>query len=276
MRQYRSGAPASLGASRAVATGNVNSLLRSIFAAFLALLLVGQPARAAGPELSVAVSPDIPPYVMQSATKGIEVDLVREALPDFTVRFIQLPYSELETAVPQKQADVAVGVQQVKEGVFYSKEFITFTNYAISKTAAGFKIEHVADLKNHKVLAWQDAYLELGPEFEHLFSPQSPQRKNYVEIADQKEQVRMFWRDASDVIVIDSSIFRYFSGEMGHSMNEVTFHALFPAVTSFKVGFKDSAVRDEFNRGLEKLCQSGYYARVLERYHADLPQTVCN
>ena len=43
------------------------------------------------------------------------------------------------------------------------------------------------------MLTWGNAYLELGGEFEALFSPQSPQRKNYVEVADQKEQVRRFW-----------------------------------------------------------------------------------
>ena len=121
-----------------------------------------------------------------------------------------MPKDELQTAVQQKLADVSVNVQSAEDGVFYSNDSISFANYAISKKANGLKINRVADLKNHQVLAWQRAYLELGDEFKQLFSPQSPQRKNYTEVADQIDQVRMFWHGKNKIIVIDGSIFRYF------------------------------------------------------------------
>jgi polar amino acid transport system substrate-binding protein len=242
----------------------------------LASLLIGGRVVAAKPKLTVAIAPDIPPYVMNKATSGIEVDIVQDILAGYTLHFIQLPFQELEVAVAQKRADVVVSVQGVEKGAFYSKAFISFANYAISKKAAGLDIERVADLKNHQVLAWQDAYLELGPAFRELFAPESPQRRNYVEVANQREQMRMFWQSKDAVIVIDRSIFSYLSEEMGHSMREVSLHALFPAVSSFKVGFKDAAVRDAFDRGLTELCQNGKYAKVLTRYHVDLPRTVCD
>jgi polar amino acid transport system substrate-binding protein len=242
----------------------------------LAASVIGHRAVAAAPELVVAISVNLPPYVMQKATKGIEVDLLHAALPDRTLRFVQMPYKELETAVPQQRAEAAVAVQLTEVGVFYSKPFITFTNVAITKKAAGLQIDSVADLKNRTVLAWQDAYLELGKAFKEMFSPQSPQRKNYVEVADQSEQVRMFWQGKADVIVIDRNVFNYFSVEMGHSLSNVVFHPIFAATTTFKVGFKDAAVRVAFDRGLAKLCQSGEYAKVLQRYHVELPSTVCD
>ena len=45
---------------------------------------------------------------------------------------------------------------------------------------------------NLDVLAWQNAYLDLGDEFKALFSPKSPHRKKYREIANQNKQVEMF------------------------------------------------------------------------------------
>lgn len=248
---------------------------RANIVAVLAILTLHLPV-AGAQELSVAIQPDIPPYVMESATKGLEVDLVHAALSNHKARFIQMPYGELETAVQQGGAVVALAVQGTAAGVSYSAAYLTFVNDAISKKADGLKIDSVADLKGHDVLTWQDAYLELGDAFREQYSPKSPQRGEYLEFADQQEQVRKFWHQEGSIVIIDRAIFRYFSEQMGHSMSEVELHPLFPAVTNFKAAFKDAALRDEFNAGLTELCRTGEYAKILERYAVELPRTVCD
>lgn len=229
-------------------------------------------------QLTVAISVDIAPYVMQNAMTGIEVDIATQALPGYQLNFIQMPYHKLQTAVAENQADVALGVQQFKEeeGIFYSHNFIDFVNSAITKKSAKLKIETLADLADHKVLTWQDAYRELGPEFEKLFSPDAPQRKNYVEIADQSEQIKKFWDAKAAVIVIDRSIFDAISQTTGHKLSEVEYHALFPEATYFKANFEEADVRDTFNAGLKKLCQSGEYTKLLKKYNINLPSTICD
>ena len=242
------------------------------------MLLAGfshQALAAAKPDLLVAISLDIPPFVMDKAASGIEVDIVRQALKGYSLRFIQIPYEELQTAVQKKKVDVSVGVQPDDGGVHYSADFINFVNYAISKKADGFRIDSVADLRDHQVLTWQNAYLELGSDFEKMFSPESPQRNNYIEVADQNEQVRKFWEGKGLVIVIDQSIFGYFSRKMGHEMHEVSFHDIFPPATNFKAGFRDVNVRNRFNEGLAAMCKDGGYARLLYRYGVVVKQTVC-
>jgi|GEM_PF-1148697 len=229
-------------------------------------------------QLTVAISVDIAPYVMQNGMSGIEVDIATQALPGYQLNFIQMPYQKLQTAVAEDQADVALGVQKFKdeEGIFYSNDFIDFVNSAITKKSAGLKIAKVSDLANHQVLTWQDAYLELGPEFKTLFSPDSPQRKNYVEVADQSDQVKQFWDAKAAVIVIDRSIFDAMSQAAGHKLSEVEYHALFPETTYFKASFQEPDIRDAFNAGLKKLCQSGEYARLLKKYKIELPTTICD
>ena len=242
------------------------------------LLLVGysQQAHAAvKPELLVAISLDIPPYVMNKASSGLEVSIVRQALGGYNLRFIQLPYEELQTAVQKKQADLSLGVQADDTKVHYSADFINFVNYAISKKAEGLRIESVADLRGHQVLTWENAYLELGREFEEMFSPQSSYRKNYIEVADQMEQVRKFWESQDRIIVIDQSIFIYFSKQLGHELKEVSFHAIFPPVTNFKAGFRNASLRDRFNAGLAAMCKSGDYEELLKRHDVVVTQTVC-
>ncbi|MGR8934046.1 MAG: substrate-binding periplasmic protein [Gammaproteobacteria bacterium] len=232
---------------------------------------------AAQPELTVAIAPDIPPYVMDKAASGIEVDILRQALPDRVFKFKQIPYDALLTAVPQQQADIALSVERLgDDGAFYSDDYIGFANVAAFKKTAAFKIDSIADLADHTVLAWQEAYLVLGPEFKNLFAPGSPRHGDYHEFGDQGEQVRKFWQDPADVIVIDRSIFSYFSTRLGHSLEETELKHLFPAVTPYKAAFKDAALRDAFNQGLRTLCENGGYAKLLANYHFDLSNSICN
>jgi len=233
-------------------------------------------ARADESPLPVAISLDLPPYVIAKATSGLEVDILRSTLPDRRIDFVQMPYADLETAVPRGRADVTVAVQKFSDdGVFYSNDFVTFENAAITKKSAHVAIDSIAALAGHPVMAWQDAYRELGPEFEKLFAPDAPARQSYVEIGDQREQVRRFWEAEAAVIVIDRNIFAYFSRELGHSVDDVLFHLLFPPVTNFKVGFRDLALRDSFNQRLAQLCEDGGYAKILARYHVELERTIC-
>jgi polar amino acid transport system substrate-binding protein len=227
-------------------------------------------------ELVVAISPDIPPYVMEKATSGLQIDLIRRAMPDYELEFIQMPYGRLQEAIAKKKADVAVGVQPEDGGGHYSKNFITFANFAISKRADKLKIRKVADLNGYDVLAWQDAYRELGSDFERMFSPGGTDRENYREYADQKEQVRRFWKSDGKVAVIDRAIFSHFTKELGFTTADATSHSIFRRVTNFKAAFADEAVRDDFNDGLDELCESGKYKKLLTRYEVVQERTVCD
>lgn len=220
-----------------------------------------------GRSLTVAVSLDIPPYVMAKATSGAEIDLMRRILSGCQLKWMQMDYLALESAVSEKKADVAMSVQAGKADVFYSVDYIGFVNVAISKRANKLNITRVADLKGRPVLTWENAWLELGDDFKSQYAPGSAERANYLEVADQSEQMRQFWDGSGKVIVIDRSIFDYVSREKGHPLNDVTYHALFPKATMFKVGFAEVAVRDRFNLRLKELCESGEYGRLLSRYH---------
>ena len=251
-------------------------LERGIFIAAVLLLAVCPAAPAGKTVLKVGIPTDIPPYVMKHATSGIEVDLMRKLLDNYAIQFVQLSYHNLQRAVPEKRVDVAVGVQEAHgDGVHYSHDLVIFKNYAISKAAAHLTINRIADLADHRVLTWEGAYRVLGPEFKDLFSPGSPHHPNYVEIADQDDQVRTFWREPSNVIIIDQSIFIYLSQQLGHSMGKVTFHPIFPDVTGYKAGFEDAGLLDTFQQKLTTLCRSGGYPVLIAPYHVEVQPIAC-
>lgn len=245
--------------------------------ALLSLILAVAPAFAEKQELTAAMSLDIPPYVMEGATRGLEVDIMRLALPDHALRFAQMPYADLQKAVQKRRADVSVGVRRTDdERVFYSRPFITFENVAVSKKSDRLDIRGITDLGEHRVLTWQGADRELGDTFQRLFAPESPHHANYVEVPNQEDQVRRFWDHPGSVAVIDRSIFMYFTKELGRSMDEVDLHRLFPPATAFRVAFKEAALRDTFDRSLTEMCQTGEYEALLERYDVVLRKSVCD
>lgn len=223
----------------------------------------------ASDQLVVAISLDIPPYVMDGADRGLEVDLMRAAFPGHDVRFMQLPYSELENAVEEGRADVSIGVQQQDDGVYYSDNVVVFVNHAITRQEDAITINAVSDLAGHPVLTWEGAVHELGEPFEQLFAPGSPHHADYIEVADQREQVELFWNTPGQVAVIDASIFRHFTNAMGHDLGDAVFHDIFPPVTRFKVAFKDKEVRDAFSARFAALCLDGTYGSMLDRYDVE-------
>jgi len=108
-------------------------------------------------ELVVAISIDIPPYVMNQTTSGLEIDVLHEALPEYKLRFLQMSYAELQTAIQDDKSDVSAGVHRTDDGGIYSRGFVSFANYAITKKSATQKIDNIADLQGHVVLTWEDA-----------------------------------------------------------------------------------------------------------------------
>ncbi len=223
-------------------------------------------------DLTVAVSLDIPPYVMDKAASGFEVDFMRRALAGRNLNWLQMDYRALETAVSEKKADVAMSVQGAQPNTFYSEDYVGFVNFAISKKSDKLRIATVADMKGRAVFTWENAWTELGEDFEVQYGPGSVGRSNYIEVADQSQQVRRFWEKPGSIVVIDRSIFDYFSEKGGHALRDAEYHNLFPKPTRFKVGFADAALRDEFNASLKKLCRSGEYGQLLKSYH--IPDTV--
>ncbi|MEM7462987.1 MAG: amino acid ABC transporter [Pseudomonadota bacterium] len=247
---------------------SLRTILLLAFMAPVSLALAEEPLRA-------AINLDIPPYVMNDATDGLEVAIVKRALPGQDVEFVQMPFNEINRAIASGTADLAVSVAATDGDGIYSDYFITFENYAISHEAAKLEIKDIPGLAGRPLLTWQGAYFELGPEFEAMYGPGGPEHANYIEIADLQELVVQFWRDPDSIAVIDHNVFRYFTDEAGETIQNARLHDLFAPGSNFRVGFGDADVRNRFDEGLAQLCQSGEYGRLLERYKVELRKSVC-
>ncbi|MCO1335035.1 transporter substrate-binding domain-containing protein [Microbulbifer sp. OS29] len=233
-------------------------------------------AQSGGTPLRVAIAGDAPPYVIDGATSGLEVDIVRQSLPGYALEFVQMGFAETAPALKQGMVQAAVNVMKKKDdGLFYSNDMISFANYAIAKAGAGVKIGSIADLAGKKIVTWQGAPQYFGPEFKKMFGPNGPQRQNLMQAQTARDLVAQFWKMPNAVAVVDMALFKYYSNKMGHTMAQVDLFQVFPLLTDFRVGFRDRKVRDDFNRGLAELCSSGRYKALLKKYDVMQKQDIC-
>jgi polar amino acid transport system substrate-binding protein len=239
----------------------------------VALVLLCAAGSVSARDLIVAHGLDKPPFVFGSEQRGLEIDIMREALAlkGYGMRVMHVPNKRLQVVIRASGVDAAATVRESDDGSFYSDDFITFENYAITRRAAHIRLDSVADLKGHTVVAWQNAWRDLGPEFEALFNPEVtlPYVRDYTELASQRTQNVMFWHGRAQVIIVDKTIFLWYRKELAAEVDtsaEVVFHNIFPRHTHFQVAFKDRQVRDDFNDGLRQLRKSGRYQQLVDAY----------
>ncbi|WP_444921475.1 substrate-binding periplasmic protein [Microbulbifer sp. CnH-101-G] len=238
------------------------------------ILLFSAPCTTAK-ELKVAISEDAPPYVMDHAKSGLEIEVISQSLSGYSIAFAQMGWGEIQGAIDRGIADAEANVHEASKNLFYSKDYIAFINYAISKKKDNITINSVSDLAGHPIITWQGAHRDLGPEFQALFSPGSPTSHNYIELQSSQEQVEKFWQEEGAIIVIDISIFSYLSKQSGHSLEAVSLHNFKMPTTKFKMAFKKEEDRNTFDLGLSKLCSSGAYRELLRKYGVTPAADVC-
>lgn len=225
------------------------------------------PARAA--EVVMAVGRSLPPYIIVDEWRGLEYDVVREALAleghTLTPKFVS--FARVVRELENGQVDAAMTMRP-DSGVkaYYSDSHVTYRNYAITLASRNITIKNVDDLAGKSVLAFQNAGMYLGPAYKAV----TEANPHYREEARQMVQPTQLFLGRVDVAIADRFIFGWFANDpevraKTDTAQGLRFHPIFPA-TDYHVAFRDAAMRDSFNRGLKKLRTNGTYARIVERY----------
>lgn len=227
-------------------------------------------------EIDIAFGQNRPPYVFHElgVWKGIEIDIVREALRFKGHSFnneIHVVNKRLKRAVSTMGFDASVAVQQQEDGTYYSDFFITYINYAISRKKDNLIINDIKDLSKYTTVAWQNAYINLGEEYESYFGPniEDTIQRKYAEFGDQERQNAFFWIGRAQVIVVDKFVFDWFRSKLSvtyDTSDEVVYHDIFPSHTYYQVNFKNKSLRDDFNKGLQHLRDTGQYQEIIKKY----------
>lgn len=233
----------------------------------LALLLAPFAARA--DEVVMAVGRSLPPYIIVDEWRGLEYDVVREAmaLEGHTLKPKFVSFARVVKELEDGQVDAAMTMRP-DSGVkaFYSDSHVTYRNVAITLAKHNLTIDRIEDLAGKSVLAFQNAATYLGPAY-HKAVEGNPR---YREEARQGVQPTLLFLDRVEVVVADRFIFGWFAHDpevraKADTSQTIRIHPIFPP-TDYHVAFHDASLRDSFNHGLRKLRENGTYDRIIQRY----------
>jgi polar amino acid transport system substrate-binding protein len=241
-------------------------LMKKLGLIFSSALILGLFQSVFAQELKVGVGMALPPYIIQESDSGIEVEILRQALPaTLKPKFAYLPFARVKVSMEDGTVDAVTPVNESAgiKNAFFSKSHITYQNVAVTLKSRAIKIGSIADLSKLRVVAFQDATVYLGPTFAAMAKANS----NYSELAAQENQVKMLFAERADTIVMDINIYKFFKSKIKDIdvSKEVTIAEIFPP-TEYKVAFKSRENAELFNTGLDKLRSSGQYAAILKKY----------
>ncbi|MFT5835822.1 MAG: signal transduction histidine kinase [Sulfurimonas sp.] len=204
--------------------------------------------------------------------RGIELQIMAEALAyrNHSMKVNYIPNNELVHNLQDGIIDAAATVsEEGKEGIYYSDEFIYYLNYAVTQPDDIKRISAIEELKGRKVLAWMDAHKDLDSTYQKIIA----QMTLYKELASQEDQVLLFLQKNVDTLIIDWHIFSYLARKHGYDPTKYHQYNIFGGKTGYKVGFRDSKIRDDFNEGLAYLKSSGRYKEIYNKLwtiHGDI------
>lgn len=236
----------------------------------LAVALIGPTARPAlAGDVSVAIGISLSPYVIPDEKRGLEYDIVKQALAleGHTMTPQYVPLARAAKVMEVGRTDGAM-TQRPEAGteIKYSEPYISYRNVAITLASRNIKIERIEDLTGKSVLAFKNAVVALGPAFKAAATGNA----TYREEAKQVTQPILLYLGRVDVVIADRNIFNWLAHTPDvtskvDASQTLRFHTIF-APTEYRMAFRDAGLRDSFNRGLAKLRESGEYAQIVARY----------
>jgi polar amino acid transport system substrate-binding protein len=224
-------------------------------------------------KIKVAFGDALAPWVMPDTHDGIILDILTEALKPagYEIVPIYYPYlrriSEYKNGFVDVVCDININIIEDNnlEG-FLSDDAYAYENFAFSLKEKGYQFKHLNELGNLSLLSWQGAISQLGGEYAKM----AINNPFYFETDRQEAQIQMLFLKRADVVQLDKQIFNYFRSKVGQkgvidTTVEVDSFALFGKSPNGFL-FSDEKIRDEFNRQLKLLKESGRYEEILNRY----------
>ncbi|MDD2830474.1 MAG: transporter substrate-binding domain-containing protein [Sulfuricurvum sp.] len=245
--------------------------IKKVFFYYIFLVLFSFSSTLFAVDVTVGFGYSKPPFVFAQSEKdtnenrGIELKIMSEALAyrNHTMKSKYISKNKLLTQLQSGIVDAssALSTSESQHNIYYSDEFVYFWNYAVTQPDDTNTISSLNDLEGRKVLAWESATKDLGPKFKKATSKMA----FYRGVANQEEQVLLFLEKRADTLVIDWNVFSYFALKYGYDPTKYHQYNIFGGKTGYKVGFRDAALRDDFNAGLAHLKSSGRYDEIYDK-----------
>ena len=241
---------------------------RKIIGFLIVISFACVPVEALAKTLKIAVGLWIPPYIVKDEGRGIEFDILKEVLASqgYKMEPVYVPLARTLLMLKSGAVDGTMSTGLKNLPGCYTDTHITYWNFAISLTHRNLKIDKVEDLAGLRVIGFQNAKNYLGDVFHQM----AEKNTHYKELADQRKQNKLLFRQRVDAVIADRYIFEWFRNDpdvksLVNVNQAVTHHRLFEP-SHFSAVFRSEEVCRDFNIGLKKLKQSGRYQEIISSY----------
>ena len=226
-------------------------------------------SRSEAEAITMTFGASTPPYAFPETGRGIEVDIIREALAlhGHQLEPVFVPARRIAFEFIQGKVDAASkdqGEDLTKHGGLYGNVSVKFQDVIFTLKDRELDISQPTDLQDLRVVAFQNASKHYG----EWLSPLT-ENENYTETADQSLQVKMLHRGRADAIVADRNIIQYLTklvAEEGKITIQDVQISDFADPWGYSPIFKSDELRDQFNAGLQTLIASGRYQEIIDSY----------
>ena len=223
-------------------------------------------------DITVAIGLSLPPYIIDSENRGMELDVAKEAMAEagYTLVPKYVPFGRVTKSLSSGAAGAAMtqSPNGGSKGAHLTDPIITYQNVAISLASSNVSIDDINALANYSLVAFQGATSILGPDF----AAQAKACPKYNEMADQSKQVLMMFKGRAQVFVGDINIFKYFRQALEESGADVgakiVIHEVF-APSDFSMAFNDAGVCAKVNTAVAAMRASGRYEEIMNTYIKD-------
>jgi len=222
---------------------------------------------AADDALRVAARPNLPPYIIDGATGGIEVDLVKAVFKEAgkSIAFVQMDRVAMISQFEEEKLDgtLTQSPTATSHGCL-TDWYMVHQNVGFSIRKKNIALTQLKDLANFAVVSFDNAKIFLGKSFAD--SVKNNQR--YQEIAPQSRHINLLYDGKVDVIVGDEWIIRDIQRrffETTGAYQELEVHQIMPP-SLYSARFQKQETCDAFNAALSTLRLNGTYDAIVEAY----------
>lgn len=235
--------------------------MRQVFLVSLILITTFAHAK----PFNIVTGVDRPPYSMQKAKTGFEIELLSAVLANVVTEheFVIAPYGRSIKILDVKHVDAmttaSISLYQATGKV--SEPYIQYQNVAVTLKTDRLTINAISDLEQFSVATFLNAKTILGEHFKEATS----KSRQYTELSDQSAQLHMLRKHKVQVLIMDINIFNYFN--KFHEL-DVDIHRIFP-LTTYGLLIKDDELKENFNQALQRYINSDLYHALAKKWSID-------
>ncbi|MFC3050715.1 substrate-binding periplasmic protein [Kordiimonas pumila] len=217
-------------------------------------------------KLNIAVLLEIPPYIIEENSTGLEPDIIRAVFAEenIAVNFIHVPLARMSAILHDRIVDGVASFITEKGLCDVSDPFVYWHDGVIVRNAVAADVASLDDLAGMRVGSFPNAVF-VYPDVINQVHNITP---SYVTVHRAQLVVKMFEHGRIDAYIGNYISLNYIHDvEDGHSAEERPFTVvekfdLYPRTMCFL----RPVITDIFNRGLEKLKKKPIYDQILQKY----------